>query len=351
MLRTLPVALVIPFILSGCIGIGPARLGSDQLQYSRAISESQRRQILLNVVRLRYGDPPTFLAVNQVISSYTLQQLAELGINVYPSSRPGNYATGLGGVTFSDHPTITFAPLSGEDLARTAIRPPSPADLLPLAQGGLPIDVLFRLGVQSVGPLQNMVVLGGVEGAGAPEFFNSLTGMRRLQVAGLLTVRFVRRKDGNHVFLGIVNGTDPDLQATAVQVRRLLMMPVGETEAEVVYGRVVSGPRQIAILTRPIIAVLSQVSAEIEVPPADVAAGRTVFSPPTRLGLKPIIRVHSGSRAPPGADTTIEYGGTWFWIDPDDFNSKVAYTVLSLLIALAEGSTAGQGAVITIPAG
>ncbi len=232
--------------LPGCAGVGPYRLGGDHLQYARALLEAQKRQILLNIVRLRYGDSPTFLAVNQVISSYTLEQSAELGLNVYPNARPGNYATGFAALTFSDHPTITFAPLSGEDLARTAIRPPSPADLLPLAQGGLPIDVLFRLGVQSIGTLRNTVVLGGEEGAGASEFFELLAGMRRLQVEGMLTVRFVHRKDGNHVFLGIASGGDPATQAIAGRTRRLLGMAPGATEAEVVYGHVATGPHRIA---------------------------------------------------------------------------------------------------------
>jgi hypothetical protein len=351
-LRVLPILALLSVGLLGCTGIGPTRLDSDQLQYARAISEAQKRQILLNIVRLRYGDTPTFLPVNQVISSYTLEEAAELGLNIYPGARPGNYATGLGSLTFSDHPTITFSPLSGEELARTAIQPPSPADLLPLAQGGLPIDVLFRLGVQSLGPLQNTVVLGGGEGAGAPEFFELLAGMRRLQVRGLLTVRFVRRKDGNHVFLGIADGGDPDTQAIAEHTRRLLGMAPGDTEAEVVYGRVVSGPHQIAILTRPIIAILSQVSAEIEVPPEDITAGRTIFSfPPSQLGQNPIIRIHSGRTAPPNTDAAVKYGQVWFWIDDGDFNSKVAYTILGLLIALVQGTPTGQAPVLTVPAG
>ena len=281
--------------LVGCAGVGPSRLGGDHLQYARAISEAQKRQILLNIVRLRYGDSPTFLAVNQVISSYTLEQSAELGLNVYPNARPGNYATGLAALNFSDHPTVTFAPLGGEELAKSAIQPPSAADLLPLVQSGFPIDVLFRLGVQSVGPLRNTVVLGGEEGAGAAEFFQLLAGMRRLQVQGMLTVRFARRKDGNHVFLGIANGSDPASQANAALTRRLLGMAPGETEVEVVDGRVATGPHQIAMLTRPIIAVLSQVSAEIDVPSEDVAAGRTISSfPSAQLVMQPIIRTHTG---------------------------------------------------------
>ena len=218
MLRSLPVFAFLSVGLLGCAGIGPTRLSSDQLQYARAISEAQKRQTLLNIVLLRYGNAPTLLPVNQVVSSYTLEQGVELGLNVYPNAHGGNYATGLGTLNFSDRPTVTFAPLSGEQLARM-VRPLSPADLLPVAQGALPIDVLFRLAVQSMGPLENTVVLGGEEGAGDPEFFELLAGMRRLQVRGLLTVRFVSSKDGNHVFLGIADGSDPDTRAIAARTR------------------------------------------------------------------------------------------------------------------------------------
>ena len=340
--------------LPGCAGVGPSRLRSDLLPYAEAIADSQKRQVLLNIVRVRYGDMPTFLAVNQVLSSYTLEQHGELGFNLFPNAREGNTGTGLGSVTFSDRPTTTFSPLSGERLSRSAVQPPSPAELLPLVQVGKPIDLLFRLSVQSIGPLRNMVVLGGeqAEAAGDPRFFELLTEMRRLQVAGLLTVRFVRRKDSNQVFLGITDTSDRELQAVVVGVRRLLGMAPGQTEAEVVYGSVSSGPRQIAILTRPLIAALSQVSEEIEVPPADVEAGRTVaFSRLSSLGLKPIITVHSGSSAPADAETAVTYGRSWFWIDQNDYNSKVAYNILMLLAATMTAAPAGQGPVLAVPAG
>ncbi|MBV8524495.1 MAG: hypothetical protein JOY71_20620 [Acetobacteraceae bacterium] len=351
-MRTYPILALLQVALLGCASVGPARLGADHLQYTRAISDTQKRQILLNIVRLRYGDKPIFLAVNQVISSYTLERSAELGLNIYPNARPGNYATGLAGVNYSDHPTVTFAPLTGEELARMAIQPPAPADLLPLAQGGLPIDVLFRFGVQSVGHLQNTVVLGGQEGAGDPEFFELIGRMRQLQVGGILTVRFVRTKDRNQVFLGIADARDRSSKATAARTRQLIGMLPGQTEAEVVYGRVTSGPRQIAILTRPIIAILSQVSAEIDVPPEDVQAGRTISSvPSSRLGLNPIVRVHTGKAAPPNTDTAVRYRDAWFWIDDSDFNSKVAYTILGLLMGVVEGKAGGQAPVLTVPAG
>ncbi len=46
----------------------------------------------------------------------------------------------------------------------------------------------------------------------------------------------------------------------------------------------------------------------------------------------------------------MEYRGTWFWIASDDFDSKLADTVLPLLISLAK-ATGAPGTVMTTPAG
>jgi hypothetical protein len=336
--------------LVGC-GVGPARLPSDQLEYARAISEAQNRQTLLNIVRLRYGGAPSFLTVNQVISSYTLEQSIELGLNAFPGSRNNNVGTALGTLSYTDRPTMTFTPLTGEDLARTSVRPPSPANLLPLAQSGLPIDVLFRLGVQSVGTLQNTVVLAGYERGSTPDFLELLAGMRTLQEHGLITVRLVPAKEGNRVFLGIAEGAEPTLRATTARTRRLLGMAPTATEAEVVFGRVATRPNQVPMLTRSIVGILSQVSTEIEAPPEDVAAGRTIPSLSPQFGVKPTITIRAGTAEPTNAYTSVRYENAWFWIDDRDFNSKVAYTILQLLIALVEGSTTGRGPILTIPAG
>lgn len=175
--------------------------------------------------------------------------------------------TALGVLSYSDRPTITFTPLSGEDLARTSIRPLLPADILPLAASGLPVDVLFRLSVQSVGTLQNTVPLAGPEIGATGEFFELIAALRGLQERGLLSLRFVREKQGNRVFVGIADGSDARSRALAERARRLLHIPARTPEFEAVYGRVTSGPNQVAMLTRPIFAALTQVGAEIEVPP------------------------------------------------------------------------------------
>ena len=48
--------------LSGCASIGPPTVARDRFDYITAISDSWRAQTLLNMVKLRYGDAPVFLA-------------------------------------------------------------------------------------------------------------------------------------------------------------------------------------------------------------------------------------------------------------------------------------------------
>src|SRR5262247_3653498 len=93
--------------LTGCKSIGPGTVARDRNDYSEAISESWKRQTLLNIVKLRYFDPPIFVDVGQIVGGYSLESTADLGATV--SNRGGADLLNLGGsATFTDRPTITY---------------------------------------------------------------------------------------------------------------------------------------------------------------------------------------------------------------------------------------------------
>ncbi len=346
-------------MLAGCGDFGPARLGEDQIGYSRTLTESQKRQTLLNVVQLRYGEAPVFLNATQVISGYQLQRNATAGFELFPTFDAGTYLSGTGGIQFQQTPTFTFQPVTGQEFAQSYIRPLSPTELLPLSLSGLPIDVLFRLAVQSIGGLQNVSALDAPGRGGSSGFFELLVDLRRLQVAGLLDVRLdpaVRPVDPKEskvegrLILALGESADPDIGAVAERTRRLLGFRPGEKEAEVVYGRRSSRPGQIAIVTRPILGVLGQLGAEAEVPPDDVRRGLTIANVGFAASMRrPAVIIHSNETKPASSFVEIEYRKTWYWIAEDDFDSKVAFTVVQLLLALSQ-TTPAPGTVVTIPA-
>jgi hypothetical protein len=347
--------------LCGCFHLGPDRLEQDETDYSQALGDSQNQQTLLNVVRIRYADTPSFLQTTQIISSYQLQQSVQGGLQTFPgaSTNAGNYLTAGASAQFQQSPTFTLQPIIGEQFADSFIRPLSPTELMPLIEGGIPVDVLFRLGVQSVNNLQNARALGGNGSQGSPAFFLLLHDLRLLQIAGLLdatqrdgkTETTQKAKPAEQVYLEIGVTADPDLTATAAEARELLGMKPDASGAEIVYGVGTPAGGQISILTRPMLSILSQLAIQVDVPPADIADGETTPSV-GNIGIehRPVVIVHSGSKAPPDAFVSIKYHQTWFWISDNDFDSKVAFSIVQILLALTQ-TTNASGAVITIPAG
>ena len=355
-----PAALFACLLLGGCLRIGPERLAHDEIGYSRALAASANEQTLLNIVRLRYAEAPTFLDLTQVISGYQTQQSLTGSFNVYPKNDPNTYLGGSGSVQLQESPTFTYAPVTGDQYAESFLRPLSPATVLPLALGGLPIDVLFRLAVQSIGSLNNTRVLTGNSGAGSNRFFLLLRDLRALQIAGLLNVRLGREglptgqvKDAAtlHVFASIASSDDPALTAIGSEARKLLGVPVNPKDFEVIYGRASVRQNQVAILTRSVLGILGEIAYTANVPSADVRSNQTVATFGDSMGSQSaVVIIHSGRREPGNAFAKIQYNRNWFWISTSDFNSKVAFAVVQILLALAE-TTHAPGTVITIPTG
>jgi cephalosporin-C deacetylase-like acetyl esterase len=69
-LKTIFAAGVMIFGVSGYASVGPGSIGPDRIDYIQEISDSWKKQMLLNIVKLRYFDAPTFLDVSLIIKQY-----------------------------------------------------------------------------------------------------------------------------------------------------------------------------------------------------------------------------------------------------------------------------------------
>lgn len=146
--RILPVAVCI--LLAGCTSLGPNSVARDRFEYTTAISNSWESQMLLNLVKGRYGHAPVFLDVASVISHYALQTQASRGgswqtplIDRKGGNLNANTMVLGGSGSYTDSPTITYNPLMGEKFARSLMAPVPPAGVLNLVQAGYPAGSVY----------------------------------------------------------------------------------------------------------------------------------------------------------------------------------------------------------------
>ena len=345
--------------VAGC-SIGPSTVSRDRFDYSAAIAESWKRQMLLNLVKLRYGDPPVFLDVGQVVSGYTVQSTFTALGNVFSTNGPvpgvPNSSVGLSAQgQFIDRPTVTYAPLMGERFARSLMTPIPPPALMNLIQAGNPVDLVLRLGVHVVNGLRNRY--GGDVRAtrGDPEFYQVLERLRRIQLSGAVGMRVQRIDREEALVMSFRRGADPSVEADIIAARELLGLDPTASDFRVVYGAVAANNREIAILSRSILEILVDLSSFISVPDQDVAEQRVSATAEPEMGpggpIRPLIRVGSSPDRPSDAFVAVPYRNGWFWIDDRDIPSKRLFAFLMFIFTLVETGTKESPPIITIPAG
>lgn len=112
-------------------------------------------------------------------------------------------------------------------------------------------------------------------------------------------------------------------------------------------------PSEIAVLTRSMQEILTELAAGVEVPEQDVAERRATSVP--NLGgdaePHPLIHIHSSGERPIDAFAASFYRDRWFWVDDRDLRSKRVFMFLMIFAALSETRAVPQTPIVTIPAG
>src|SRR5262245_27946454 len=181
--RAARIPSLLVLVASGCTtGFGPRAIRGERPDYNRQIARSADAELLLNIVRLRYNDTPLFLELGGVVAQYSYD--ASLSVSGQISGSGPSGATVGTGLAYSEKPTITYTPLSGEQFA-TRMLAPIPLDAVMLfAQSGWSSERLLLITVQSMNELSNSPTASGPTPDRAPayEAFDDLAArFRRLQ--------------------------------------------------------------------------------------------------------------------------------------------------------------------------
>jgi hypothetical protein len=344
------------FLLLGCRSIGPKTVARDRYDYSSSISESWKRQTLLNIVKLRYFDPPIFVDVGQIVAGYSLETgLTAAGSFPESSALGGNTATVGGSVRFTDRPTVTYTPLTGNKFVKALMTPLPPEAVFFMIQSGWPADGVLMAAAASVNGLKNQeTTISGVTPP-STNFLRALELLRNLQLSGAVSLRV--KQDASKQQTSLLTFRSQDItDATLAEIRelrRLLRLDPEASEFSLVFGGTPAHDKELAVLTRSIMHIMSTMAAQVDVPAEDVIQGRAT------PGLKPealtamvrhMVRIHSSSNKPSDAAAAVFYRNHWFWIDDRDLVSKRAFAFMLMLFTLSDSGEKESLPLITIPA-
>lgn len=214
----LPVTLFTLVLTPGC-NIGPKTLYQTRLPYNEAVKTTSEEQLLLNIVRLRYSDNPSSIAVSNIAAQFEMAKKLQL-VPFFTAAAAGDFGSYQGmvlpGAEFqaSDRPTLSLTPQDEAEFTRRLFTPLTLKGVIYLAQTTWPISTVFRLYLENLNWVPNAQNLSGPTPprlTSEPEFENFIRGieaLRRLQSDNKMAILLEEHEER-------VGGTVPGAQVTA----------------------------------------------------------------------------------------------------------------------------------------
>ena len=352
---TLGLALLGGLALTGCRHMGPETVSADRFDYSTAIADSWKQQTLLNIVKLRYMDLPVFVDVASIVSGYSLETAVTASKTWPETSAAGGSILSLGGsARFTDRPTITYVPLTGEKFMRGLITPIDPKHIFFMLQAGYAADFILALTVESLNGVRNRSVAAGSMREADPDFIRALELLRDVQAAGGFGMRVEEEKGKGQTAVLIFRRDDvSDVVAEkAAEIRKLLKLSAAQQRFVLTYSPVRGTENEMAVNSRSMLQIMGAFSTYLEAPESHLKdhSATPAFENASVDRPQSAVKIHSGKVKPTDAFAAVFYRGYWFWVENGDWQTKRALTAIMYFFTLAETGDTGKLPLITIPA-
>jgi len=343
-------------LFTGCAHhLGPKTVAVDRFDYSSAIADSWKQQTLLNIVKIRYMDLPVFVDVASIVAGYSMQTGVNVGGTVSSQNAiQGNFAAAGAQAIYTDRPTITYVPMTGEKFLRGLITPIDPKNVFFMMQAGYPADFLLGLTVESLNGVRNRSTMGGVAREADSTFIRALELLRETQAAGAVGMRVEEDKVKGSTGVVFFRRDDvpPAIAEKSKEIRRLLNLSTNTDKFTLTYSPMRGATNELTVNSRSMLQIMQAFASYMDVPEAHLKEGRTVaaFEGSSPEAARHAVRIHSGKEKPTDAFAAVQYRGYWFWIDDGDLRTKRALTAVMFFFTLAETGDPGKLPLITIPA-
>jgi hypothetical protein len=321
--------------------------------YNEAINKTEDEQMLLSIVKGRYGDTFSLLAVSGVAANVRFRTNAGVEVGIGPTSNyEGNLVPLSGGLAYEENPTITYTPVQGEHYMRQMITP-IPLDILLMGVRSMTSGAqLLTLLVNRINDLRNPDFLDTPSAESDKRFMRFVELFTELNRAGVLDLVIDPQKEA--AFDVVIEGYTHQYLNKVRELLGLLdlQMPANDSTQIVIPAYFAIKSRNlwgIAITTRSTLDLIEILRAAIDVPLEHASAGLTIEYPPMGL-VGQGIRINSSNERP-RSSLAVKYHGYWFYINEADQLTKAYFRALRAFWSVSISASADKRAapVLTIP--
>lgn len=349
----------------------------DTLNYSEEIGQAKQQQMLLNVVRLRYNDPVSFVDVERLSTNDRTSVDSRLSTNVaIDGTQIDQIINGNIGSSQNYSPTVVYQALRGKSFADLLLRPVPPSTIFLLSQSGWNIEQMMLCCVARIGDVDNVRDAAGPGPsiiADNSRFLELSRLMRETQVSGGLLVQVVNGGVGP-IEEGSVQDTDPVVifkwHRGTQQGKELAEFLTNNWATSV---KDLAGNRYTTSIStrgnlygdyafrgRSVLGTMSAMSLGVHVPPehAEIApllqgapgelSGRCAAPSAAQNVVGPYFSVSHSIEKPEMATVAVKYRGYWFYIDDRCRDAKATLDLLNQLYALQAGISSGSDTLILL---
>ncbi|MGP0064582.1 MAG: hypothetical protein ACLQGP_13415 [Isosphaeraceae bacterium] len=391
--------------VSGCVG--PKAVRYTRLRYNEVVRDTNDEQLLVNIVRLRYADSPVFIDLPNITSQFEVSGRGNY-LGGYGNQTPGRASLGYGELSLRDTPTLSYHPREGREIAKALLTPLS-ADLLIVINAGANLEQLLLFAINDINDVpnapqatdlipqvadDNSLYLHGIRllaslrardatelafgtdddsddssdpiPRGAVQGRDLLNAARdgyvyRTQGEGQMTLR--KREKGLYLRIRPPYVHSPEME----EVSRIFRLTPGlskyriKPELSEEANQRLPNPLEndtVYLNLRSVLQIMTFLSKGVCVPEEHVRSGTAPVTPGpdgrpfdwTQVTAGNFF-VHAQKHRPRDAEVAVPYRGYWFYIAPNDVNSRAALAILEVVFALQESDGRNVGPLLTLPLG
>ena len=357
-------AALLTLTACGTRGQARAAMERDTLYYGDSAARAQQAQILLNIVKLRYGDPVGFVEIDTLTTedSVTVSGGLEtaLGLDDGPFSEVLGAA---GGFERSSTPSVVYSNLYGSRYARQLLEPLPSSSIFLLSQSGWSVERLLLCCVARIGKVENARAAAGPTPSSLPrndEFRALARALRSLQVEQNLIVQVVRDSDDSTDSRVILKwkGDGPAASTASSALRnagfgQIEGLPGSNFMIRIADRAAPEDDR--TIQGRSLLGIMSALSQTVRLPEshrgfvqatdgqvATASADPCAPAEPWGAVTGDIFAVQSSANRPDTASVAVRYREHWFYVDDRCISAKATLNLLSHLYALQAAISDGD---------